>query len=137
MRTPASVIRKVVQKWFPYRGQATFCLTEREFKQRWDGVVSELSYDKILLSPFKQKLMERWARITDEDHAPRRVSNPTNIPKRALPKRVTPQIIKDINKFEKMHRTATKKDGYDMFRKPYEPLNRGRRTVGVYKSSGR
>lgn len=130
MQTPAYVIRTVIKKWFPFRGQATFCLTAHEFDQRWDGVVSELSYDDSIVLPFKVKLMERWARVPEDDHAPRRVCNP------ALPKKKTKKPESELEKLERLHRTAKKKDGYDCFRKPHEPLNRRNNPRGVYKVIG-
>lgn len=110
---------------FPFRGQASFCLTEREFNHRWERVVEDCrEYDAELLEPAKAKLMTRWARIPEDENAKRRVYSEVRIPARALPKKVIPKIVQDIRKAEKAHATATVGDGYDCFRKPYEPLRR-------------
>lgn len=123
MRTPASVIKIAVNRRFPFRGQSSFCLTEREFEFRWARVLEDCcQYEPELLQPFKDKLMSRWARMPEEDNPKRRVYSPTTIPKRALPRRVKPEVVKEIRRLEHAYATATVGDGYDIFRKPHEKL---------------
>jgi hypothetical protein len=134
MRTPASVIRPLVARNFPVRGQATFCLTESQFEARWTRLVSDIRTAGLpsqLLEPTRARLESMWVRVVDASDEAKtdRIRQWPQEPARKLaikPAKPAPKpvVLSDdkatwdevIQAIQENH----KLDGYQMFRHPPE-----------------